>query len=115
MLPLVEIEDDWLSPGFAKTIRVTPAPGYPDRKPDSIEVVPVGGWPEGAVTVTEEVREEDRATNTHTFTLTLNDGLYVERMVPVLFFLKVTRDGHEFVIPEIGRSISSSRAGPPKR
>lgn len=103
MLPLVEIEDDWLSPGFAKTIRLTPAPGYPDRKPDSIEVVPVGDWPKGAVTVTEEVREEDRATNTHTFTLTLNDGLYVERMVPVLFFLKVTRDGHEFVIPEIVR------------
>lgn len=103
MLPLVEIEDDWLSPGFAKTIRVTPAPGYPDRKPDSIEVVPVGDWPEGAMTVTEEVREEDKATNTHTFALTLNDALYVERMMPVLFFLKVTRDGQEFVIPEIVR------------
>ncbi|MDX9981806.1 MAG: DUF6259 domain-containing protein, partial [Lentisphaeria bacterium] len=87
MLPLVEIEDDWLSPGFAKTIRLTPAPGYPDRKPDRIEVVPVGDWAKGAVTVTEEVRAEDQATNTHTFTLTLNDGLYVERMVPVLFFL----------------------------
>lgn len=103
MLPLVEIEDDWLSPGFAKTIRLTPAPGYPDRKPDRIEVVPVGDWAKGAVTVTEEVREEDRATNTHTFTLTLNDATYVERMVPVLFFLTVTRDGHEFLIPEIVR------------
>jgi hypothetical protein len=103
MLPLVEIEDDWLSPGFAKTIRVTPAPGYPDRKPDRIEVVPVGDWAKGAVTVTEEVREEDRATSTHTFTLTLKDATYVERMVPVLFFLSVTRDGHEFLIPEIVR------------
>jgi hypothetical protein len=103
MLPLVEIEDDWLSPGFAKEIRVTPAPGYPDRRPDSIEVVPVGDWAEGAVTVAETVREADKATDTHTFTLTLNDGLYVERMVPVLFFLKVTRDGHEFTIPEIVR------------
>ena len=103
MLPLVEIEDDWLSPGFAKTIRVTPAPGYPHRKPDSIEAVPVGDWSKGAVTVTEQVLDADQATNTHTFTLSLNDGLYVERMVPVLFFLKVTRDGHEFLIPEIVR------------
>jgi len=103
MLPLVEIKDDWLSPGVAKTIRVTPAPGYPDRKPDSIEVVPVGDWGKGMVTVTSEVREADKANNTHTFTLTLRDGLYVERMVPVLFFLKVTRGEHEFYIPEIVR------------
>ncbi|MBT7303256.1 MAG: hypothetical protein HN849_27250, partial [Victivallales bacterium] len=99
MLPLVEIDDDWLSPGYAKEIRITPAPGYPDRRPDSIEVVPVGDWAKGMVTVTSELRDEDKANNTHTSTLTLRDGLYVERMVPVLFFLKVTRGENEFYIP----------------
>ncbi len=71
----------------------------------SIEVLPVGGWAEGGLQVEGEgdIYEVRKAARAFRPALTLRDGFYVERMVPVVACARASRGEQEFCLTEIMR------------
>ncbi len=96
----------WLSPGIIKylTVMLHNEAGLFDEL-TGVEIVPVGGWAEGGLAVNDESANwrVPKASRAYHPSLMLHDGLYVERMIPVIVCARVTRGGEEFCLSEIFR------------
>ncbi|MDZ4200285.1 MAG: hypothetical protein U1E27_13495, partial [Kiritimatiellia bacterium] len=87
--PRLHVRHGWLTPGQDKDFTVARlfaalASAPPPR------IVPVGTWRSGSLRVTPLRQAED---GTATGTVRLNDGRYVERILPLLAVQPVERDG----------------------
>lgn len=96
----------WLSPEVAKrlTVMVQNDAGLFEDLTE-IEVLPVGGWAEGGLEVAGEgdIYEVRKAARAFQPALTLHDGLYVERMVPVVACARTSRAQQEYCLTGIVR------------
>jgi hypothetical protein len=96
----------WLAPDVTKRITVmihNDAGLFEDLT--AIEVLPVGGWAEGGLQVAGEgdIYEVRKAARAFRPALTLYDGLYVERMIPVVACARTSRGDQEYCLTEILR------------
>ncbi|MCD6359583.1 MAG: hypothetical protein J7M38_01890, partial [Armatimonadetes bacterium] len=98
--------DRWLSPSIPKpmTVMLLNATGLFDRLAE-VEMVAVGDWKERGMTI---IGGDARTTVTGASrafspTVTLDDGLYVERMIPVVACARIRRDGLDYCLADILR------------
>ncbi len=100
----LEAEDDWISPGISKplTVAIHDDPGRYDHL-EAIELVAVGDWREGGLVFAEQdVRVQmPGARRAFRPSITLRDGLYVERVIPVIACARAQREGHEYCLTDV--------------
>lgn len=97
---MLQAQDRWLAPEVEKPLRVL----VQGAGAESVEITPVGFWRPGnmavtgpgGATVVEDTAIYDAAVR-------MDDGLYVERVVPVIASANVTRGGQSFVVADILR------------
>ncbi len=90
----------WLAPALDKRLAVV----VQGARPEDIAVTPVGFWRDGACRVAE-LGMPSRGSDTLIFspTVRLDDGLYVERVIPMVASATVTRDGAQYAVADILR------------
>jgi hypothetical protein len=101
----IRADDDWVSPGVPKDLRlVVTGCGDLAGRVGAVDLVPVGNWTPGAAAVAlgKQTAGPDGAL-LYGGRLTLNAGNYVERMVPVVASVRVTRAGLDFYLTDILR------------
>ncbi|MEW6359092.1 MAG: DUF6259 domain-containing protein [Planctomycetota bacterium] len=99
---VLQAKHRWLAPGIPKDLTLL-AVGNASRSLDSIELFAIGDWREGQMEIAPFRADETQAAGarvSHT-TLTLKDGLYVERMVPMIGSVKASKDGVDFHLTDI--------------
>ena len=97
---LVQADDRWLAPEVDKSLRLL----VQGAAADAVEIRPIGVWRAGNFEVSQPAGAtvlEDTAV--FEAAVRLDDGLYVERVVPVIGAGLINRDGHQFVVSDILR------------
>ncbi len=97
---MLQAEDDWLAPEVEKPLRVL----VQGAGADAVEIRPVGFWRAGNMEIKQpggaQVVED---TALYDASVRMDDGLYVERVVPVIAAATVSRAGESFVIADVLR------------
>ncbi|MGD9497731.1 MAG: NEW3 domain-containing protein, partial [Armatimonadota bacterium] len=96
----VSAQHAWLAPALDKSVTVL-VQGSGFTRP---ELAAVGSWRDGALKIAEPGEPaEARDTRIYTTTVRLDDGAYVERVVPLIATVTVTRESESFALTDILR------------
>ncbi len=97
---MLQAEDGWLAPELEKPLRVL----VQGAGADAVEIRPVGFWRAGNMEVSQpggaQVVED---TAIYDASVRMDDGFYVERVVPVIAAATVSRGGESYVIADLLR------------
>lgn len=94
-------EHRWLAAGLDKELTLMLRNGLDDKA----RIIPIGSWRKGTFSVGPPSAPNPVGENTlrQTFSVRLDDGLYVERAIPVLGVAEVEKGGHRFALTDLLR------------
>lgn len=96
----ISADHRWLAPGLGKEISLSVFGG----KSANAEIVPVGFWHDDGFSVEQSPAMKTAGNGAVTrATVRLDDGRYVERMIPILAVARVSCDGSEYAVSKILR------------
>ncbi len=95
-----QAEHRWLAAGIPKSLQALVAGG----EATAVELLPLGDWREGGLTI-EPTAEgpASRGVTAYGYSLRLDDGRYVRRVVPIIASASVERDGAMWALTDILR------------
>ncbi len=97
---MLQTEHRWLAPELEKPLRLL----VQGAGAEAVELTPVGFWRPGNIDITKpDGAEVVQDTAIYDAAIRMDDGLYVERVVPVIGGATVTRGGESFQIADILR------------
>ncbi len=97
---MLQAEDRWLAPEVEKPLRVL----VQGAGAESVELTPVGFWRPGNLEVTQPGGAQTvQDTAIYDAGVRMDDGFYVERVVPVIAAASITRGGESFLVTDILR------------
>jgi len=98
----LEADDDWLTPGVPKQLQTfawCPSDAMADAP---VTMVAPGHWQSQARPVEASLRSDDpRLAPRHTAEITVSDLTFVERLLPVIAYTKVTSQGETLTLSDI--------------
>jgi hypothetical protein len=97
---MLRAQDRWLAPEVEKPLEVL----VQGAGAEAVELIPVGFWRPGNFSVSQpEGAEVVQDTAIYDASVRMDDGLYVERVVPVIASATVTRGGQSFLVTDVLR------------